>query len=60
MGDRTSAFKILVGKPECMRPLGKPRPIWEYNIKMDLQEEGWGEWTGLIWIWTGGGLLLMR
>jgi hypothetical protein len=41
------------------RPLGRPRRRWKDNIKMDLQEVGWGAWTGLIWIriGTGGGLL---
>jgi len=38
----------LVGKPEGMRALGRPRIIWEDNIKMDIQEVGWGAWTGLI------------
>jgi hypothetical protein len=48
-----------VGKPEGRRPLGRPRRRWEDNIKMDLQEAGWGEWTGSIWlrIGTGGELL---
>jgi len=32
----------LVGKPEAKRPLGRPRCRWEDNIKMDLQEVGWG------------------
>ena len=35
-------FRVLVGKPEGKRPLGKPRRRWEDNIKMDLQEVGWG------------------
>jgi len=50
---------MLLGKPEGMRPLGRPRRRWEYNIKMDLQELGCGAWTGLIWlrIGTGGGHL---
>jgi hypothetical protein len=40
-------------------PLGRLRRRWEDNIKMDLQEVGWGAWTRLIWlrIGTGGGLL---
>jgi len=33
---------VLVGKPEGKRPLGRPRHRWEDNIKMDLQEVGWG------------------
>jgi hypothetical protein len=50
------------GKPEEERPLGRPRHRWEDNIEMDLQEVGWGVWTGLIWfgIGVGGGLLLRR
>ena len=35
-------YKVLVGKPEEKRPLGKPRCRWEDNIKMDLQEVGGG------------------
>jgi hypothetical protein len=45
----------LVGKPEGKILLGRPRRRWEDNIKMNLQEIGWGR-TGLIWfrIETGG------
>jgi hypothetical protein len=59
MGEGRDAYRILVGRPEVRRPLGRPRRRWEDNIKMDLQEVGWGPWTGLIWfrIGTGGGLL---
>ena len=41
--------KVLVGKPEGKRPLGRPRHMWEDNIKMDLQEvgRGCGEWMEL-------------
>jgi hypothetical protein len=35
----------FVGNPEEKRPLGRPRRRWEDNIKMDLQEVGWGLWT---------------
>ena len=35
-------YRVLVGKPEGNRPLGKPRRRWEDNIKMDLQEVGCG------------------
>jgi hypothetical protein len=34
-------YKILVGKPEGKRPLGRPRRRWEDNIRMDLREIGW-------------------
>jgi CRISPR/Cas system-associated protein Cas7 (RAMP superfamily) len=40
-------YRVLVGKPEGKRPLGKPRCRWEYNIKMDIREVGCG---GLDWI----------
>jgi hypothetical protein len=43
----TSVYRVLVGKPEGKRPLGKPRHRWEYNIKMDLLEVGFG---GMDWI----------
>jgi hypothetical protein len=36
MWDRRGIYSVLVGKPEEKRPLGRPRHIWEYNIKMDL------------------------
>jgi hypothetical protein len=58
-GERRGIRRVLVGKPEEKKPLGRPRRRWEDNIKMDLQEVGWGAWTGLVWlgIRTGGGHL---
>ena len=54
--ERRGAYRVLVGKPEGKRPLGRPRRRWEYNIKMDLQEVGMGgAWTGLIWLRIGTG-----
>ena len=53
MGERRDVYRVLVGKPEGQRPLGRPRHRWEDKIKMDLQEVGWGVWTGLIWLMTG-------
>jgi hypothetical protein len=45
MGERRGIYRVLVGKPEGKRPLGRPRCRWEDNIKMDLQEVGCGgEW----------------
>jgi len=38
MGDRRAIFRVLVGKPEGKKPLGRPRRRWEDDIKMDLQE----------------------
>jgi hypothetical protein len=42
-------YRVLVGKPEGKRPLGRPRRRWENNIRMDLQEVGCGgmDWIGL-------------
>jgi hypothetical protein len=59
MGEGRGAYRILVGRPEGRRPLRRPRRRWEDNIKIDLQDVGWGAWTGLIWlrIGIGGGLL---
>ena len=42
MGERRGAYKVLVGKPERSRPLGRPRRRLEDNIKMDLRDVGWG------------------
>ena len=47
MGERRGLYRVLVGKPEGNRPLGRPRLRWEDNIKMDLQEVGC---AGVDWI----------
>ena len=49
MEERRGVHKVLVGKPEGKRLLGRPRRRWEINIKMDLQEmgRGCGDWMGL-------------
>jgi hypothetical protein len=59
IGERRDVSRVLVGKPEGKRPLGRPRRRWKDNIKMVLQEVGCGVWTGLGWlrIETGGGYL---
>ena len=59
MGERRGVCRVLVGKPEGKRPLGRPGRRWKDNIKMDLQEVGCGAWTGSSWlrIGTGGGHL---
>jgi len=40
MEENRALYRVLVGKPDGKRPLGRPRHRWEDNIKMDLQEEG--------------------
>ena len=42
MGEKRGIYRVLVGKPERKRPLGRHKHIWEDNIKMDLQEVEWG------------------
>ena len=56
MGEERGVYRILVGKPEGKRPLGRPRRRWVDNIKMDLQEVGCG-YMGWPRIETGGGRL---
>jgi len=47
MGKGRGVYRVLVGKPEGKRPLGRPKRRWEDNIKMDHQEVGCG---GMDWI----------
>jgi len=49
MGDERGVYRVLVGKPEVKRPLGRPTRRWVDNIRMDLQEVGCGymDWIGL-------------
>jgi hypothetical protein len=49
MGEEINLYKVLVGKPEGKRPLGRPRRRWEVRIRMDLREIGWEdvEWVHL-------------
>jgi hypothetical protein len=49
MGEGRGVYRVLVGKPEGKRPLGRPRRKWEDNVRMDLQVVGWGfeDWIGL-------------
>ena len=42
MGEESEVYRVLVGKPEGRRPLGRPRRRWVDNIRMDLQEVGCG------------------
>ena len=56
MGEERGLYRVLVGKPEGKRPLGRPRRRWVDNIRMDLQEVGCGymDWPRIE---TGGGHL---
>jgi hypothetical protein len=49
MGEERKVSRVLVGKPEGKRPLGRPRHRWEHGIRMDLREIGLGcvDWTRL-------------
>jgi hypothetical protein len=51
MGEKRNSYRILVGKPESKRPLGRPRRKLVDNIKMNLREKGWNcvEWIDLVW-----------
>jgi hypothetical protein len=42
MGEEMKAYRVLMGKPERKRPLGRPWRRWEDGIRMDLTEIGWG------------------
>jgi hypothetical protein len=42
MGEERKVYKVLVGNPEGKRLLVRPRCRWEYGIRMDLRESGWG------------------
>jgi hypothetical protein len=46
MGQKRNVYRILVGKPEGRRPLGRPRHRWVDNIKLDVRKTGWG---GMDW-----------
>jgi hypothetical protein len=61
-GESRSVHTVLVGEPEGMRQLRRPRRRWEDNIIKDFQEVGWRKWTELIWlrIETGDEQLLTR
>jgi hypothetical protein len=59
MREDVGIYKVLVGKPEGKRQLGRHRHRWEDNIKMDFRKWDVGVWTGSSWlrIGTGGGHL---
>jgi hypothetical protein len=59
MGEERKVYKVLVGKPEGKRPLGRPRLRWEMGSEWILGRLVWGVWIGFDWLRTGaaGGLL---
>jgi hypothetical protein len=59
MGEERKLYKVLVGKSEGKRPLGRPRRRWEVGIRMEIGEIGLGVWIvfDCLRIGTGGGLL---
>jgi hypothetical protein len=59
MVERKGVYKVMVGRPEGKRPLGRSRHTWEGNISMEPQEMLWEACNGFIWlrIGTGGGIM---
>jgi len=53
MDERRGKYRVLVGKPEGKRTLGRPMHRWQDNITMDVEELGCGLWTGSSWLRTG-------
>jgi hypothetical protein len=51
--ERRDAYRVLVGRPEVKRPLGRPRRRWEDNIQVDIQEIGWKgvDFIDVLWEW---------
>jgi hypothetical protein len=59
IGEERKVYKVLVGKPEGRRPLGRPRRRWEDGVRMDLRGIGLGVWIGFDWLRTGTGVGLL-
>jgi hypothetical protein len=59
MGEERKVYKVLVGKPEGKRPLGRPRRKWEDGVRMDPRELDWGVCVGFDWLRTGTGCGLL-
>jgi hypothetical protein len=57
--ERRGVYRVMMGKPERKKPLGRSRHRWADNIKMNFRVVGCEAWAGLIWlrIVSGGGLL---
>jgi hypothetical protein len=52
-GAKRNVYRLLVGKPEGKRSLGKPRQRWVDNLRWILEREDGVVWTGLVWLWIG-------
>jgi len=50
MGERRGAYRVLEGRPQGKRSLGRHGCRLEGNIKIELGEVSWGSWTGLLWL----------
>jgi hypothetical protein len=59
MGEDRKVYKVLIGKPEGKRPLGRPKCRWEDEIRIDLKENGWRVWSGYSWLMIGAGIKLL-
>jgi hypothetical protein len=55
MGEKRNAYRLLLGKPEGKRSLGRPRHRWVDNIRMDFGEVGWGDVDWMVWLRIGTG-----
>jgi hypothetical protein len=55
IGERRGVYRLVVGKSEIKKPLGRPSRAWEDNIRKDLQDVGGGAWTGWVCLRTGTG-----
>jgi hypothetical protein len=53
MGETRGTYRILVGRAEGKRPLGRRRRRGEDNVTMGVKELGFEDWTGLIWLMLG-------
>jgi hypothetical protein len=59
MEEERNVCKVLVGKSEGKRPLGRARCRWDDRIRMDVREIDWGVWIGFSWLRIGAGSWLL-
>jgi len=53
VGERRDEYRVLVGKPEGMRALGRPRHSWRVILRWIFRKWIVGAWSGLSWLWIG-------